>query len=72
MVNHKQVENVEYCNYLGSTITNDERCTWEIKSMIAMAKAAFNKKTFFHQQTGLKFEEETTEVLHLEHGFLRC
>jgi hypothetical protein len=25
-------------------LTNDERCTCEIKSRIAMAKAAFNKK----------------------------
>jgi hypothetical protein len=42
MVDHKQVENVEYCNYLGSITTNYERCTWEIKSRIAMAKAALN------------------------------
>jgi hypothetical protein len=26
-------------------LTNDGRCTCEIKSMIAMAKAAFNKKS---------------------------
>jgi hypothetical protein len=38
------VENVEYFNYSGSTITNDVRCTREIKSRIAMAKAGFNKK----------------------------
>jgi hypothetical protein len=25
-------------------ITNDARCTWQIKARIAMAKAAFNKK----------------------------
>jgi hypothetical protein len=25
-------------------LTNDGRCTWEIKSRIAMEKAAFNKK----------------------------
>ena len=30
--------------YLGSVLTNDGRCTCEIKSRIAMAKAAFNKK----------------------------
>jgi hypothetical protein len=30
--------------YLGSTLTNDGRCTCEIKSRIARAKAAFNKK----------------------------
>jgi hypothetical protein len=34
---------VEYLNYLGSMITNDARCTSEIKSRIAMEKAAFNK-----------------------------
>ena len=30
--------------YLGSMLTDDGRCTCEIKSRIAMAKAAFNKK----------------------------
>jgi hypothetical protein len=29
---------------MSGLITNDERCTGEIKSKIAMAKAAFNKK----------------------------
>jgi hypothetical protein len=38
---------VEYLNYLGSIITSDARCTREIKSRIAMAKAAFNKKKNF-------------------------
>jgi len=37
-----------------------------------MAKAAFNKKKIFHQQIGLEFKEETSEVLHLEHGFVWC
>jgi hypothetical protein len=44
MIDQKQLENVEYFNYLGSMITNDARCTGEIKSRIVMAKAAFNKK----------------------------
>jgi len=26
----------------------------------------------FHQEIELKFREETNEVLHLEHSFLRC
>jgi hypothetical protein len=26
----------------------------------------------FHQQTGLKFKEETSKVLHLEHSFVWC
>jgi hypothetical protein len=30
--------------YLGSMLTNNERCTCEIKSRISIAKAAFNKK----------------------------
>jgi len=41
----KQLENVECFKYLGSMLTNDGRCTCEIKSRIAMGKAAFNKKT---------------------------
>jgi hypothetical protein len=44
MIDQKQLENVEYFSYLGSLITNDARCTCEIKSRISMAKAAFNKK----------------------------
>jgi hypothetical protein len=30
-----------------------------------IAKAAFKKKDFFHHQTGLKSEEETSKVLPL-------
>jgi len=26
----------------------------------------------FYQQIGLKFEEETSKMLHLEHGFVWC
>jgi hypothetical protein len=44
MIDPKQLENVESFKYLGSILTNDERCTCEIKSRIAMEKAAFNKK----------------------------
>ena len=43
-IDQKQLENVEYFKYLGSMLTEDGRCTCEIKSRIAMAKAAFNKK----------------------------
>jgi len=42
-MDQKQLENVEYFSYLGSRITNDARCTLDIKSRIAMAKAAFSK-----------------------------
>jgi hypothetical protein len=43
-IDQKQLENVEYFDYLGSMITSDARCTSGIKSRIAIAKAAFNKK----------------------------
>jgi hypothetical protein len=44
MICQKQVENLECFNYLGCFITDDARCTRQIKSKIAMTKAAFNKK----------------------------
>jgi hypothetical protein len=44
MIGQKQLENVKYLECLGSMIINDARCTCEIKSRIAMAVAAFNKK----------------------------
>ena len=73
MIDQKQLENVECFKYLDSMITSVGKCTCETKSRITMAKAAFNKKkTLFYQQIGLKFEEETNKMLHLEHGFVRC
>jgi len=44
MIEQKQLENVECFKYLGSNLTSNGRCTCEIKSKIAMAKAALNKK----------------------------
>ena len=44
MIGQKQLENVESFKYLGRILTNDEKCTCEIKRRIVMAKAAFNKK----------------------------
>jgi hypothetical protein len=48
VMGQKQLEYVEYFKYLCSVITNDARCTSEIISRIAMAKAIFNgeKKNF--------------------------
>ena len=43
IIYQKHLENVECFKYLGSMLTNDGRCTCEIKSRIAMAKAAFSK-----------------------------
>ncbi|PNF29424.1 hypothetical protein B7P43_G06842 [Cryptotermes secundus] len=45
-IDQKQLENVKCFKYLGSLLTDDGRCTSEIKSRIAMAKAAFSKKKY--------------------------
>jgi hypothetical protein len=39
-------------------ITYDARCTYEIKSRIAMAKAAFNKKTLFTDKLDLNLRRK--------------
>ena len=54
-VDQKQTENVKSFKYLGSILTNDGRCTCEIKCRIAMAKGAFNKKRTVFTST-LDFE----------------
>jgi hypothetical protein len=51
MIDQKQLENVESFKYLGSILTNDGRCTCEIKCRIAMAKAAFHKKRVLFTST---------------------
>jgi len=51
MVYETQLENAEYRNCVGSVITNGAVCMCKDKSKICMAKAAFNKKETFHQQT---------------------
>ena len=40
----QQPENVKYFKYFGSVITNDVRCTREIKSRTVMEKSAFKSK----------------------------
>jgi len=44
MTDQKRLETVGCFKHLGSVLTNDVRCTGEIKSRISLAKAAFNKK----------------------------
>jgi hypothetical protein len=48
--------------FIDCCITNVSR---EIKSRIAMAKAAFSK-TLFHRQLDLNLKKKTSKVLHLE------
>ena len=54
-IEQQQLENVKCFKYLGSMLTEDGRCTCEIKSRIAMAKAAFNKKNLFTRKLDLNF-----------------
>jgi hypothetical protein len=73
MIDQKQTKNVQYLNYLGSMITNDARCTREMKSRIATEKASFNKmKTLFTGKLDLNLRKETSKELHLEHSSVRC
>jgi hypothetical protein len=54
-IDENPVENVEEFNYLGSMITNDAKCTQQIKARIAMAIAAFNnKETLFISKLDLE------------------
>jgi len=58
-IGQKQLENVKCFKYLCSTLTEDGRCTCEIKSRIAMAKAACNKKkTRFNSKLELNLRKK--------------
>jgi hypothetical protein len=47
MIDQKQLENVESFKYLGSILTNDGRCTCEIKRRIAMDKLHLTRRGLF-------------------------
>ena len=47
MIDQKHLENVECFKHLGSMLTNDGRCTGEIKCRSAMAKAALTRRRIF-------------------------
>ena len=50
---------MECFKYLCSVLTNEGRCTCEIKPRIAMAKAAFNKKkTLFTSKLDLNLRKK--------------
>lgn len=69
------LKNVKHFKYFGNIITNDERCTNEIRSRIAMAKSAFSKKkALCKQRSGLKFtfKKATSRVLQLDSSFVWC
>jgi hypothetical protein len=65
MTDQEQLQNAQYCNHMDSVITNDARRTRKIKSMIAMATAAFTSTLDLNLQ-------EPKEMLHLEHCCAWC
>jgi len=65
MIDQKELENVESFKYLGSILTNDGRCTCEIKWRIAMVKAAFNKMALFTSNLDLELRKNV-ELLWLK------
>jgi hypothetical protein len=44
LIDQKQMDNVEYLNFLQSLVTDDVICIHAIQFMISMAEAAFYKK----------------------------
>jgi hypothetical protein len=58
MVAQKQLEKVEYFNYLFGLITTDAVCARAIKSRIAMTKAAFNMKIIFTNKLDLTLRKK--------------
>jgi hypothetical protein len=59
MIEQTQLENVQSFKYLGSILTNDGRCTCEIKCRFVVEKAAFNKKkTLFTRTLDLELRKK--------------
>ena len=64
---------VECFKYLGRMLTNDGRCTCEIKSRIAMAKATFNrKKTLFTSKLDLNLRKKLVKWYIWSMAFVWC
>jgi hypothetical protein len=72
VIDEIQLDSVAYLNYLGNMITNDARCTCETIHDRHGKSNVQQEEVSFHEQIGLKFKEETSEMLHLEHGFVWC
>ena len=70
MLHQQQRTSVQYINYFDSMITDDAKCKREIPSRIVMETSSIQQEEgSFQEQFGLKFKEETSNVLHLEHSF---
>jgi hypothetical protein len=73
MIDQKQLENLESFIYSGSMLTNDGRCSCEIKSRIAMVKNAFNKKrALFTNTLDLKLRKKLVKCYIFQHCCIWC
>jgi hypothetical protein len=70
VIHEKQLEDVEYFNYLGNMTRNDARCTRVMKSKNCYAKSSIKQEDSLHQQIVLRIKEETSEIMLLEYSFL--
>jgi len=58
IIHKKQLENVEYFNYLGSIITNDERSNHEMKSRIAWQEQLSTRRRLFSSKLDLNLRKK--------------
>jgi hypothetical protein len=70
MIDQKRPETVEYFGYLVSMAKVMQDVHAILNPVLSWQKQ--QQEYHFHQQTGLKFEEETDKLLHLEYNFLWC
>ena len=70
MKDQKRLDNVKYFSCVDIMLTNDARCTRDMKSRLAMAKAVWKKKTLFTSKLDLKFKEETNKVIHVQYSLV--
>jgi hypothetical protein len=71
MVDQKQLETVEYFNYLSSMIKGNARCMCKIQNCHGKISIQQEEDTFLWQ-IGLIFKGKTTKVLYIEHSFIWC
>jgi hypothetical protein len=73
MIHLKQPANEKYFNYSGNITTNEARCISEIKSWIAIEKAAFcKKKTLFSSKSDLNLRKKIVNCYIRSVKFVWC
>jgi hypothetical protein len=57
---------MDYFKSFDSPITDDARCTPKLNPVLPYKSSIKHQEVSFQKQTGLKFKEESSKVLHLE------